>query len=80
MGLRPQRGILYSNQSTQIDSLLKKGRGLGFIVEGGGGISKKKRVRKGAGLRVQRGTPLFHQSAWYHMAVRWKVCEEKGGA
>ena len=32
-------------------------------------------VRKEAGLRA-----LFHQSAQHHLVVRWKVCEERGGA
>ena len=40
-----------------------------------------KLVRKGSGLRAHAARkPLFNQSAQYHVLVRSKVCEEKGGA
>ena len=37
---------------------------------------------QGKGLQVHiyssTWNPLFHQSTQYHMAVRWKTCEERG--
>ena len=65
-------------RGSQMESLWRKRRGLELYSTSQHSVTRwsdGKSVRKGAGLRA-----LFHQSTQCHTVVRWKVCEERGGA